>query len=130
MPLPVLRDVRVGAHPEDGGWDRIVFEFDRALPGATIEYVGTVVQCGSGNPVPIAGMPLLVRFNGANAHDDAGRVTVPSLDIAGPGNSILRARLTCDFEAEVSWALAIDGRQPFKVVQLDGPPRLVIDVKH
>src|SRR5688572_25314048 len=43
--VPVLTDVRVGAHPEQGGWDRIVFQFRDSLPGARIEYVSSVVQC-------------------------------------------------------------------------------------
>ena len=30
----LLKDVRVGAHPELGGWDRIVFEFNTNNPAA------------------------------------------------------------------------------------------------
>ncbi len=47
----VLRDVRVNSHPEVGGWDRIVFEFEGAWPAAEIEYVEQVEACESGERV-------------------------------------------------------------------------------
>ncbi|MEP6871392.1 MAG: hypothetical protein ABI939_06020, partial [Anaerolineaceae bacterium] len=45
----LLKDVRMGVHPEVGGWDRIVFEFSGPnLPPATIGYLPVATQCGSG----------------------------------------------------------------------------------
>lgn len=125
----LLRDVRIGAHPEDGGFDRIVFEFTGALPRARIEYVSSAAACGSGQPVTVPGAAtLLVTFDEAAAHNNNGQVTFGSQTVAG-ARTILQARQTCDFEALLSWALGVSSRQPFTVSQLDNPYRLVVDVK-
>jgi hypothetical protein len=134
-PLPqrgnvLLRDVRLGVHPEEGGWDRIVFEFEENLPPGSITYVPSACACGSGMPVPVAGAAiLLVRFDQAAAHTDAGQPTIGQREMPGPGDTILAARQVCDFEGEVAWAIGIRDRQRFKVTLLDGPRRVVIDVK-
>jgi hypothetical protein len=132
-----LVDVRVGAHPEDGGFDRIVFEFDGVRPAGNVEYVSSAAQCGSGFPVdPQGSHTLLVRLDATNAHDEQGQVThsLPQVDglftVSGPGNSIVESKQTCDFEAVVEWAVGTDGRQPFVVTLLQNPPRVVVDVRH
>ncbi len=131
-----LDDVRVGAHPESGGWDRIVFEFkdvggvSGAHPGGTVEYVDEAAQCGSGAPVEVLGDAILaVRFDQTQAHDDAGNSTIEDVTVDGPGNSILEAASYCDFEGVVQWAIGVPGKQNFKVTYLENPSRIVIDVK-
>jgi hypothetical protein len=105
----LLVDVRVGGHPEDGGFDRIVFEFeDGQRPSGVVAYKDEVFQCGS----------------------EAGELSIPSTSLIGPGTSILAAEGTCDFEAVVEWAVGVDGEQPFTVTLLEGPLRVVIDVVH
>lgn len=128
----LLVDVRVGAHPEDGGFDRIVFEFeDGQRPSGIVGYKDEVAQCGSGQPVdPDGSHTLAVHFDFTNAHTEAGELSIPSTTVSGPGNSILEAVSTCDFEAVVEWAVGIDGEQPFTVTLLDSPNRVVIDVAH
>jgi len=132
-PLPggaLLRAVRLGVHPEEGGWDRIVFEFAGDLPPGSVSYVPSVAGCGSGMPISLKGSALLVvRFNQSAAHTDAGQPTVARTSLAGPGPAILEARQTCDFEGEVSWALGLAARQRFKVTLLANPTRVVVDVK-
>jgi hypothetical protein len=126
----VLTAVRVGAHPEEGGWDRIVFEFASDLPQGEIHYETSASQCGSGMPVQLPGSAVLVvEFEPAVAHTEAGQPTLPSQEIQGPGNSILLARQSCDFEAHVDWAIGVRGEQRFKVTRLANPTRVVIDVK-
>jgi hypothetical protein len=128
--VPLLQDVRMGVHPENGGWERIVFEFDSGLPPAEVQYVQSVSQCGSGNAVALEGAAVLsVTFQGAAQHTDAGQPTFDEQALPGPGNTILEAKQTCDFEAELGWAMGVKGEQNFKVTMLQGPPRLVIDVK-
>jgi hypothetical protein len=132
----VLDDVRVGAHPESGGWDRIVFEFEDvagfsgAHPGGVVEYTDEVFQCGSGMPVEVDGEAILqVRFDATQAHNDAGQLTIDALEIEGPGNSIIEAESFCDFEGVVQWAIGTSGEENFKVVFLENPNRVVIDVR-
>jgi hypothetical protein len=128
--IVVLSDIRIGVHPEEGGWDRIVFEFRDTLPGASIAYVPNVTACGSGLPVTLRGSAVLqVRFSQTQAHDDAGRPTTGRTTLDGPGGTILQARQTCDFEGVVTWALGVSGRQRFKVTTLSSPRRLIIDIK-
>ena len=128
--MAVLRDVRLGVHPEEGGWDRIVFEFGDDLPPGTVSYVPAVTACGSGAPVMMRGTAILaVRFSQAAAHTEAGQPTVARNVIPGAGQTILEARQTCDFEGEVAWAIGVAGRQRFKVTLLANPRRVVIDIK-
>lgn len=127
----LLKDVRMGVHPEQGGWDRIVFEFaGGSLPPATIAYAAKVSQCGSGASVDLKGGAVLtVRFSQAAAHNESAQPTFVPKVVAGPGTTILEARASCDFEGVVAWAAGIKGQQRFKVTTLQNPPRLVIDVK-
>lgn len=132
----VLTDVRVGAHPESGGWDRIVFEFEDTEgfpgghPGGIVQYEDEVAQCGSGEPVDVEGNAILaVRFDATQAHDDNGQLTIDAIEVDGPGNSILQALSYCDFEGVVQWAIGTPGEQNFKVTYLESPARVVIDIK-
>ena len=127
----LLKDVRMGVHPEQGGWDRIVFEFSGPnLPPATIGYVASASQCGSGAPVALKGSAVLsVRFSQAAAHDQSAQPTFTPKDLSGPGTTILEAKASCDFEGVVGWAVGIKAKQNFKVTTLQNPTRLVIDVK-
>jgi hypothetical protein len=128
--VSVLRDVRVGAHPEQGGWDRIVFEFAGSSPAAEVRYGVAPVGCGSGAPIAVAGSAVLtVKMVPAQAHDDAGRLTIRSTTIQGPGAMLVEAKQTCDFEADVTWAIGLRAQQRFFVTLLRNPSRLVIDIK-
>jgi hypothetical protein len=126
-----LTDVRVGGHPEQGGWDRVVFEFKDVLPEADIAYTtGPVSSCGSGQAVQVQGQAILtVRLFPANSHNDAGQLTIKSQDLTGPGNEVLQVKQYCDFEAVNQWAIGVKQPQRFKVTTLQNPTRLVIDIK-
>lgn len=125
-----LRDLRIGRH---GKYDRATWEFEGTLlPGYAIEYVDSPVRaCGSGRAVRLAGEGWLeVRFEPARAHTPAGEV--PSgLGDRDPGlPTILEVRRTCDFEGVVTWVLGMSSPEPYRVLELDEPARLVVDVRH
>jgi hypothetical protein len=126
----VLTDVRMGVHPEEGGWERIVFEFEGAQrPAATIQYATKATACGSGEAVSIDGTAILeVAIVGADAHDASGKATVPKT-IDGPGTTVKGGQLTCDFEAHVTWDFGLTAKHNFKVTTLTNPTRIVVDVK-
>jgi hypothetical protein len=125
-----LVDVRVGAHPESGGWDRIVFEFEDVRPAGLVEYVDEAANCGSGNTVTLPGEAILaVRFDATNAHNEQGQLTIDATEVNGPGNIIVKAVGTCDFEAVVSWAIGLKSMKNYKVSLLENPARVVVDVK-
>jgi hypothetical protein len=127
----VVTDVRVGAHPEAGGFDRIVFEFKAGSAGGWVEYVNKqdVLSCGPGEVVPLQGQAALkVHFDPAGQHEDFVPTNAPR-QLTGPGNSILESKNICDFEAVLEWAMGTSGVKPFSVTVLDNPKRVVIDVK-
>jgi len=127
----VQDDVRAARH---AGYDRIVFQFEAGVPGYHLEYVDRpVLRCGSGEPVTIAGDGWLrVRLEPAAAHDDQGRATIAERDRKRKIElGVLRELvLTCDFEGQVIWVLGVAAPNRYRVLELDGPPRLVVDVRH
>ncbi|MCC6557458.1 MAG: hypothetical protein IT372_31290 [Polyangiaceae bacterium] len=125
----VLRDVRAGGHE---GFDRIVFELaGDELPGYRVAYSDKPpLHCGSGKPVEVAGRRWLeVRLTPAQAHDEAGKVTITERERKTKLEVVQELELTCDFEGQVSWALGVSSPNAFRVLELSKPARLVVDVK-
>lgn len=114
------------------GFDRVVFQFaGDQLPGYHVEYIDEpVVKCGSGDTTAIAGQGWLrVRIQPAQAHEN-GQVTVAERE-RKPGLPVLQElELTCDFEADVTWVLGVKNPNPYRVMELREPTRLVVDVRH
>ncbi|MBV9774341.1 MAG: hypothetical protein JO040_10350 [Gemmatimonadetes bacterium] len=128
-PVAVLRAVRSARGAE---WDRVVFEFaGRAVPGYHVEYARAPAQCGSGDVVQVAGQGRLeVRFLGTQAHTDEGKSTVAPRE-RKPALPVLREmEMTCDFEGDVTWVLGVARPNRYRVMELSGPARLVVDVRH
>ncbi len=123
----LLADVRAGAQSLG---DRVVFEFQgTGLPPGKVEYVDSVAQCGSGQPVQVKGDAiLLVSFTQAAAHDDQGKSTFDKPKVAGPGQVVQEIVRVCDFEGHLSWAIGVTGKKNFKLTTLQNPTRLVVDV--
>lgn len=121
--------VRIATH---GDFDRLVIELaEGAMPGYVIEPAdGPVLQCGSGLPAEISGDSFLrIRLEPARAHTDEGEPTL-TMRRWPVGLPIIReAVLTCDFEAQVEIAAAVDGPARYRVMELTGPARLVVDVR-
>lgn len=125
-----LRSVRAGQHAD---FDRVVFEFEGPqLPGYALEYVDKpIIQCGSGDPTPVAGQGWLqVRFTPARGHNDQGQATVAEREIKPRLPIILELERICDFEGEVTWVLGNKSPNKYRVMELHGPTRLVVDVQH
>jgi hypothetical protein len=124
-----LRGLRLA---QQNGFDRLVLDFGTGpAPGWHVEYVdGPVAQCGSGQVVRVAGdAKLLVRLRTAQAHDDAGAPTVRQRDLSLTLPVMKQLVMTCDFEGDVEIVLGLDSRQPYRVMELQTPNRLVIDLK-
>jgi len=122
---------RVQATPA-AGYDRVAFDFAGPLPAYRVAFDGAPPRsCGSGDPVELPGQAfLVVSFRGAAAHDQQGRATIARRDIR-LGLVALRAlTLFCDFEGDVSWALALPRATRFRVAQPADATRLLLDVEH
>jgi hypothetical protein len=123
---PTLVDVRAGRHP---GFDRVVFEFQGAVPEHHVRYVDQLVEDGSGTPVSVAGSadPEVV-FPGANAHEEDGTPSVSPRRFSPGLTAVKEVAQIGDFEAVVSYGIGLDRRRPLTVSTLSGPSRLVIGV--
>lgn len=131
LPAPALLvDVRTGEQPE--GYDRIVFEFDTAVPSYRVEYVVPPIQtCGPGVDADIEGTAMLsVLVRQTNAHDEAGDPSIPTSELTPGFPAIVEAEQTCDFEGMVEWGVGVTDELPYRVVELTSPPRLVVDILH
>lgn len=129
VPVATLARVRTGAHER---FDRVVFEFTEGeLPGYHLEYVDRPQhRCGSGDEVFLPGDGWLqVRLWPARMHTDEGRPTVEDRSRRDLGGQLRALESICDFEAEVVWVLGVDAPEPFRVLTLDDPPRIVVDVR-
>lgn len=125
----IITDARMGRHET---FDRIVLEFSKSgIPNYFIAYVDMPVRrCGSAEPVPLPGEGwLMIRLYPARMHKN-GKSTVEKRDVKLDFPVLLRAATICDYEATVEWVAALVSPNPYRVMQLDSPPRLVIDISH
>jgi hypothetical protein len=103
---PVLRGVRFGRH---GTFDRLAFDFckpaDTTL-GETV--VKQLTEDASGNKVTLQGRYFYaITLKPADAHDSAGRVTVPNRTVTVAGNYLQQYKLIGDFEGVVTYGLGV-----------------------
>jgi hypothetical protein len=126
----VVRGLRVA---RNDGFDRMVIDFGQgaSIPGWKIEYVNRVERCGSGDAVSVAGQARLrIRLRTAQAHDDAGSPTVRQREMTFNGMGVLREmKMICDFEGDVEILLGVAKPSPYRVLELQNPSRLVVDVQ-
>jgi hypothetical protein len=123
-----LRDLRVGVN---AGFDRVVLEFlGSSVPGYRVEYADEASQCGSGDPVRAAGDGMLVvTLRGTQAHDDRGQPTVSPRERRLQMPVVREYRFSCDFEGVVQVVLGVAGRNQYRVMELQNPARLIVDVQ-
>ena len=128
----MLTDVRSARQP---GYDRVVFEFENGIPGYDVQYVDPPVRAdGSGDEVAVAGgAVLLVRMEPA-LDADLTQESAPST-YTGPTRfspdtaAVVEIVRIGGFEAVLTWAIGVDGEQPFRVTRLEDPARIVIDIR-
>ena len=121
--------VRAAGHE---GFDRVTVELAGSSPGYRAAWRPTPPRhCGSGEPVRAAGRAWLeLRLDPAQAHDADGRVTLEARGVEPGLTGVQSLELTCDFEGVVSWAVGAPRALPFRVMALNDPPRVVVDVAH
>ena len=116
------------------GYDRVVFHFEDHRPGFEVGYVEPPVRAdGSGEVVPVDGVAVLqVRMNPASVVDLSSstvREVYTGPDRLAPDTpTVAEVVQVGDFEAYATWAIGVRDRVPFRVLTLDDPARLVVDV--
>lgn len=119
-----IRSVDVG---RNDGYDRVVFTLSRPVAAFQVSYVPELVQEGSGETLPVAGGAVLeVILSPMNwSETPAPRVNTT------PGYPGLRqVRLATDFEGYAQYGIGQATKAGFRVLRLDDPDRLVVDVAH
>jgi predicted small lipoprotein YifL len=122
-------DVRVGTHD---GYDRFVIEFEQGTPEFTLERAEPpFVEDGSGFPVEVSGDRFLgLVMRGGTKQTDAGTSSYDGPTEFATGFPMLVAAVeTGDFERQGTWVLGLADDACVRVLLLDEPPRLVIDVE-
>ena len=129
----LLDDVRAARHE---GYDRVVFQFANDLPGYDVRYVQRpIVEDASGKVVTVKGAYVL-RVRMENALDaDLTKSTAPRT-YKGPTRftpgtpEVAELVRTGGFEGVLTWAIGLNDQVDFRVTTVQGPPRLVIDVRN
>lgn len=132
--VPVVTNLRTGGH---SGFDRVVIDYQRksygAKPAATVRWVKSVYQCGSGTRVSLPGdRILLISMTPAQAHRDDG-----SNAYVGPGRfktstvgltTVKGVRMVCDFEGQVEFAIGVSKAKGVRTGTLTNPNRFYVDI--
>ncbi|HEX9968805.1 MAG TPA: hypothetical protein VGB03_01600 [Acidimicrobiales bacterium] len=127
-----LAAVRIASHD---GFDRVVFEFEDAMPGYRVA-MGTrpVTEDGSGKTVEVKGAALLeVRLENSGMARLQGEKVIPVYKgdrrVATEGEVVTEAVDAGDFEGVVTWVVGLKAAPAgVRVTTLSSPYRLVIDV--
>jgi hypothetical protein len=123
-------DVRVGTHD---GYDRVVFEFEQGTPELTLDRAEPPFTAdGSGLPIDVDGDSFLgLVMRGGTKQTDAGTSSYDGpTDISPDFPALVHLIEGGDFERQSTWYLGLTGESCVRVLLLDGPPRLVIDIEH
>ncbi len=115
------------------GFDRIVFTCEGFHhPTWKVRYVNPPIQqCASGNNIAVTGNAFLqISMDTAQAHTEAGQPTITERDRHLNCRNLKQLVLTCDFEGKVGFVIGLDSKKPYRVVELQNPTRLVIDVRN
>ncbi len=125
-----LTDVRVGQHD---GYDRIVFEFEGGIPPYTIsESTPPFTEDPSGLPIEVEGSYVwqIVLNGGTKMTPDGSSSYDGPTDLTPGFDKLVELVEGGDFEALSTWYAGMSADSCIRVMNLDGVPRLVIDIEH
>jgi hypothetical protein len=99
---------------------------------STVRYVRSLRYDGSGQAVPLRGRSFIaITLSPAKAHNAHGTNVYEGAQLQQYRLPVLRGvAFTGDFEGQVSFGLALRHRSDFRVLELQSPSRIVIDVRH
>ena len=100
----------------DGASVRFEFKSRPQLVSMGYAQPSQLSECGSGKPVPLRGSAfVVVHFQPAATAEIQGEKVVPTYTgpkrLSGTG-PVLEAAKSCDFEADLGWAIGLERRLP------------------
>jgi hypothetical protein len=123
---PKLVDLRAGRH---AGFDRVVFQIDGPLPWYSVRYVPVVRLDGSGDPLTLRGSAFLEVVLRA-ATDDAGRPVLKTTRLRPDFPALREVNAPFSYEGQTVAGVGLSQRVGFRVTELTGPSRIVLDLAH
>ena len=129
-PIANIVDIRVGTHD---GYDRLVFEFEQGTPEFTLDRAEPPFsEDASGMPLTVEGESFLgLVMRGGTKQTDSGDSSYDGPTEFEPDfATLVHAVEAGDFERQSTWYIGLAEESCVRVLQLDGPPRLVIDIEH
>ena len=123
-------DVRIGSHE---GFDRVVFEFEQGTPELTLSRAEPPFSAdGSGMPIEVDGDSFLALvMRGGTKQTDEGTSSYDGpteFTDAGPG--LVHLVEGGDFERQSTWYFGLADEDCVRILLLEDPYRLVIDIEH
>ena len=129
-PLANITDVRVGTHV---GYDRVVFEFEQGTPEVTLDRASPPFTAdASGLPIEVEGERFLrLTMRGGSKQTDGGTSSYDGpTEFDSDHPALVQVVEGGDFERQSTWYLGLTGDACVRLLLLDEPHRLVIDVEH
>lgn len=125
-----ITDVRVGTHD---GYDRVVFEFAAGLPEHQLQGAAPpFFRDPSGMEFGVLGSDhLQLTLRGGTKQSETGTSTYAGPTSFHPHFPQLRQLEEAgDFEAQSTWIMGLSDGACVRVLTLDSPSRLVVDLQH
>ncbi len=112
------------------GFDRVVFTFVDRIPGYLLAYA-TEGGGGCDGTVPAGDAPahLVVEFEKARSNE-RGVPLVEDRDRAMDWPTMVGATQVCDEGDRIRWILAATSDVEYRILEMQGNPRLVVDLRH
>jgi len=123
-------DVRIGVHP---GFDRVVFEFEQGTPELTLSRAEPpFVEDASGLPIDVEGSSFLALvMRGGTKQTDEGTSSYDGpTEFSDASPALVQLVEGGDFERQSTWYFGLAGEDCVRVMLLEDPYRLVIDIEH
>ena len=128
--LANITDVRVGTHD---GYDRVVLEFQQGTPELTLDRAQPpFTQDASGLPMEVEGSSFLrLTMRGGSKQTDDNTSSYDGPTDLNPELPVLVDLIEGgDFERQSTWYLGLTSEACVRVLLLEDPARVVIDVEH
>ena len=112
------------------GYDRVVFTFADRIPGYLLAYATEGGGgCDGAEPAGDAPAHLVVEFEKARSNE-GGVPLVEDRDRTMDSPTLLGATQVCDEGDRVKWILAAGADAEYRILEMLGEPRLVVDLRH